>query len=71
LKLIQHIREKAGNPIFLNEEQAMDFLWQRSRVEILEQDSTCAPVSRDADMSSMGVEYRGKEYSLKNGGGIE
>lgn len=71
LKLIQHIREKAGNPIFLNEDQAMDFLWQRSRVEILEQDSAFVTLSRDADMSSMGVEYRGKEYSLKNGERIE
>jgi peptidoglycan/xylan/chitin deacetylase (PgdA/CDA1 family) len=71
LELIQHIREKAGNPIFLNEEQAMDFLWHRSRVQIIEQDGRFIPGCAGDDMSFMGVEYRGKEYSLKNGGGIE
>lgn len=58
--LIQHIRNRATNPLFLDEEMAMDFLRDRSAINIGE--STAGYLCRTNESSTgfaFGIYYRG------------
>lgn len=68
LEFIGHIRKKSANPIFLNEEQAMDFLWLRSRVQIVEQDDSMITISPCNGLMQVSLEYKGNEHSVNHGG---
>ncbi len=66
---IEYMRGKAKNPIFMNENQAMDFLLKRSAIRIVCSSRTCtvSGFPRDYGTYEFAVEYRGTMMKMVNG----
>lgn len=70
--LIAHIRAKASQPLFLNEDDALDFLAARAEARIVDEDGgwrCVAPRARGGRAAALpiSVEYQGRTLPLETG----
>ncbi|WP_322103441.1 polysaccharide deacetylase family protein [Paraburkholderia sp. J41] len=69
--LIAHIRAKADNPLFLNEDDALDFLAARAQARVVEENGGFFGVAprlpAGAPALRLTVEYRGRAMPLETG----
>jgi len=71
-ELIQYIQERAVNPIFLNEDMALDFLSYKSKYEIIECGGVFAVSNENPDSElKVAIEYSGKTLLLEQGDTLE
>ncbi|CAB3776348.1 hypothetical protein LMG28688_00214 [Paraburkholderia caffeinitolerans] len=69
-ELIAHIRRKAAKPLFLNEEQALDFLALRAQARILDDDGgfrCVVPRAQTNGAMQVTVQFKGQAMPLTSG----
>jgi hypothetical protein len=67
-ELIEHIRKRARNPLFLDENQALDFLRERAAIRLdQEAESFICNDARETSGLNFGARYRGRSAQLITG----